>query len=275
MRYLAFGLLLTTGIALATTNALGAGGATGGHASGTPSTGSQNSFGRTGGASPTNSGISSPATATTGSPQTGTSPSSFSSGPSNSGAAPAAGSSASPFGASGIGGDNNAYPLTPAGASGAAPQNGTVGTTASDNSPSGANQANSANQPNSTNNANPTNPTNQANSTSQPNSTNNASRSYRFFQGRWWYPIASDQWVYWDRPSTSWVYFAGNSTAMASTGADANGQYASGYRGLNNPNPTGNPTASNSGNSASAATGWHWRNGQWLWFNGQTYQPAR
>jgi hypothetical protein len=82
--------------------------------------------------------------------------------------------------------------------------------------------------------------------------------------------MANGHWLYWDGPTSSWVYFPGTATELANS-AEANGQYSSGYRGLNNTSANGGATAV----SQSGANRWYWRNGQWFWFDGQTFQPAK
>jgi hypothetical protein len=106
-----------------------------------------------------------------------------------------------------------------------------------------------------------------------------ANSAYRFYQGRWWYPMANNQWMYWN--GTGWANFNGGVAAGA--GDNVSGQYSSGYRGLNNPdanataNPNGNANVNANANLNANANvnGWYWRDGQWLWFNGTTFAPAR
>jgi hypothetical protein len=98
------------------------------------------------------------------------------------------------------------------------------------------------------------------------------------YQGRWWHPMPGGHWVYWDATASSWVLFnATNSGSQLATNPDMN-QYQSGYRGLNdaNPSPATSAAAPGAGTTASGrATGWYWRDGRWLWFNGQTFVPAQ
>ena len=106
---------------------------------------------------------------------------------------------------------------------------------------------------------------------------NAARNSYRYYQGRWWYPLANNQWLYWN--GTEWTPFTAGITANA--GIEANGglatgvtpytgPYSSGYRGLNgtagangslnaNPAPIANPNvnASANANAKAGAIGWY------------------
>ena len=41
----------------------------------------------------------------------------------------------------------------------------------------------------------------------------NGANDYRFYQGRWWYPMANNQWMYWN--GTIWANFNAAGAASA------------------------------------------------------------
>ena len=117
----------------------------------------------------------------------------------------------------------------------------------------------------------------------------NRNRAFRFFQGRWWYPLAGNQWMYWN--GANWVNYPASVTpGIASTGGtvpnvaggNVSGQYSSGYRGVptspinnNEMNARVDANVNTNVNASSGTIGWYWRDGNWLWFNGQTFTAAR
>ncbi len=312
MRYIAFGLLL--GLAFVISFSSGPASAalpnsTAGNHAGGLSSGGQN-FGRTGGTAPINSSPL-PGTGTLNSSPISTSPSTLT-GPTGGtfGAIPAP----STIGTGSFNNTPSPYPMTQTQGGGIAPNaSATSPSQASNSSQSGANQSDTSNPFSTTPSPTNTATTNTAggsttttavppsagntatnaststpnNSTAQSNSSaSGAMRDIHLYQGRWWHSMPGGHWVYWEPTHSSWVFLATNESNVANS-ATPSTQYQSGYRGLENTAPSANAnTSANSSSNANAATGtgeipasqargWYWHEGQWQWFDGRVFRPAR
>jgi hypothetical protein len=248
---------------------------------GTPTnTGSQ--FGSNG----VNGGVNNGATATPVNPNQASSASGTLGTPPNTG---------SQFGANGVnGGVNNGATATPVNPNQASSASGTLGTPPNTGSQFGSNGVNGGvnnggvgtgtgvvgNNPNVATHFGPNGEVFRGDS--RERAALNRNRAFRFFEGRWWFPLADGQWMYWN--GGNWVnYPAAVTPGVASAGGtvapgNVSGQYSSGYRGVpTSPinNNEMNANVSVDANAASSVIGWYWRDGNWLWFNGQTFTAAR